>query len=82
VSKARLDLPEPDRPGEDDQGVARQVERDVLEVVLARTAHDQAVGHQVLREVGDGCSVSKAEGKTGPVEANVAPRQTASRGGP
>jgi hypothetical protein len=40
----------PGQPGEDDEGVARQVERDVLEVVLARTAHDEAVGHQVLRD--------------------------------
>jgi hypothetical protein len=46
VSNARLDLPEPDRPGEDDQGVARQVERDVLEVVLTRATHDEAVGHR------------------------------------
>ena len=33
------------QPGEDDQRVPRQVERDVLEVVLAGAADDQAVGH-------------------------------------
>ena len=35
----------PGQPGEDDQGVARQVERDVLEVVLARAANDELVSH-------------------------------------
>ena len=33
------------QPGEDDEGVARQVERDVLEVVLPRPADDELVGH-------------------------------------
>ena len=33
------------QPGEDDQRVSRQVERDVLEVVLARATDDEAVGH-------------------------------------
>ena len=32
--------------GEDDERVARQVDRDVLEVVLARAADDQLVGHR------------------------------------
>ena len=40
-------LPGAGQAGEDDQRVAREVEGDVLEVVLARAAHDQAVGHQV-----------------------------------
>jgi hypothetical protein len=38
------------QPGEDDQGVAGQVERDVLEVVLTRAAHDEAVGHRSHRK--------------------------------
>ncbi len=32
-------------PGEDDQGVARKVEGDVLEVVLARASDDQLISH-------------------------------------
>src|SRR5215471_5286107 len=40
VSKARLDLPEPDSPV--------KVERHVLEVVLARTANDETISHCVL----------------------------------
>ena len=38
-------LARPGQPGEDDHGVARQVERNVLEVVLARTPDDQLVSH-------------------------------------
>ena len=34
------------QPGEDDQRVAWKVERDVLEVVLTRSAHDQTVSHE------------------------------------
>ena len=36
------------QPGERDQAVAGQVEVDVLEVVLARTAHDETVSHDVF----------------------------------
>jgi hypothetical protein len=36
---ARLDLPDPDRPGDDDEPVPRDVEVDVLEVVRACAAH-------------------------------------------
>jgi hypothetical protein len=36
VSKARLDLPEPGQAGHHDQLVARQFERDILQVVHAR----------------------------------------------
>ena len=39
VSKARLDLPDPLRAGDDHQLVARQVDVDALEVVLAGTAY-------------------------------------------
>ena len=35
------------QPGEHDEGVARQVERDVLEVVLPGAPDDQLVGHVV-----------------------------------
>src|SRR6185437_5581663 len=38
-------LPRARKPGKDDQGVARQVERDVLEVVLARAADHQTIDH-------------------------------------
>ncbi len=38
-------LARPGQPGEDDQGVARQVEVDVAQVVLARTPHDQTLSH-------------------------------------
>ena len=38
-------LARPGQPGEHDQGVPGQVERDVLEVVLAGTANDQAFSH-------------------------------------
>ncbi len=37
--------------GEDDDRVAREVERDVLEVVLARASDDQAVGHSGIPSV-------------------------------
>ena len=39
VSKASDDLPEPDKPGEDDEPVARNFQIDVLEIVLARAAN-------------------------------------------
>jgi hypothetical protein len=51
----------PGQAGEDDQGVARQVERDVLEVVLTRATHDEAVGHQVPSKRSAGRA---AEGKS------------------
>lgn len=38
-------LARPGEPGEDDEGVAGQVERDVLQVVLARATDDETVGH-------------------------------------
>ena len=38
-------LARPGQPGEDDQRVAREVERDVLEVVLAGAPDDELVGH-------------------------------------
>ena len=38
MSNASEDLPEPDKPGDHDQPVARQIEIDVLEVVRARAA--------------------------------------------
>ena len=41
------------QPGEDDQRVARQVERDVLEVVLAGTPDDELVGHVRRPRSGD-----------------------------
>ena len=41
-------LPRPGQPGEDDQGIARQVERDVLEIVLARAADDETISHFAL----------------------------------
>ncbi len=37
------------QPGEHDQLVAGQLDRDVLEVVLSGTAHDERVGHSVDR---------------------------------
>ncbi len=40
-------LPRPGQAREDDEGVAGQVERDVLEVVLPRSADDETVGHAV-----------------------------------
>jgi hypothetical protein len=40
-------LPGPGESGEDDEGVARQVERHVLEIVLPRPADDELVGHCV-----------------------------------
>src|SRR5205085_2822383 len=40
-------LPGPAQAGEDDQGVPRQVDRDVLQVVLTRSAHDQTVRHKL-----------------------------------
>jgi hypothetical protein len=43
------------QPGEDHERVAGQVEGDVLEVVLAGTTDDQAVGHRILlRQAGGG----------------------------
>jgi len=39
VSKARDDLPEPDSPGNDGQGVAGDGHVDVAEIVLARAAY-------------------------------------------
>ena len=41
-------LARPGQPGEHDHGVARQVERDVLEVVLACAANDKPVSHCAL----------------------------------
>ena len=38
-------LARPGQPGEDDERVAREVERDVLEVVLASATDDETVGH-------------------------------------
>ena len=38
-------LARPGEPGEDDEGVAGQVERDVLQVVLASATDDETVGH-------------------------------------
>ena len=38
-------LPRAGEPGEDDEPVARKLERDVLEVVLAGAANDEGVGH-------------------------------------
>ena len=50
--------------GEDDERVARQVDRDVLEVVLARAADDQLVGH---REVSwDRCPAVRVGGARAP----------------
>ena len=42
-------LARPGEPGEDDEGVAGQVERDVLEVVLASATDDETVGHGSLQ---------------------------------
>ena len=47
-------LARPGQPGEDDQGVARQVERDVLEVVLAGATDDETVGHGGVLAKGSG----------------------------
>jgi hypothetical protein len=41
-------LARPGQAGEHDQGIARQVDGDVLEVVLAGAADDQSVGHEIL----------------------------------
>jgi hypothetical protein len=60
VSKARLDLPEPDRPGEHDQRVARKVERDVLEVVLAGATDDEKVGHAGFSDSDRGWGLGRA----------------------
>jgi hypothetical protein len=57
VSKARLDLPEPLRPGDHHQLVARDVEVDVLEVVRARAANADALGMQQGRERAAGAGV-------------------------
>ena len=46
--KGQARLTGPGQPGEDDQRVARQVERDVLEVVLARAADDETISHFAL----------------------------------
>jgi hypothetical protein len=43
VSNARLDLPEPGQPGDHDELVARDVDVDVLEVVLAGAADGDLV---------------------------------------
>ena len=69
-------LARPGQPGEHDQRVAREVEGDVLEVVLARAAHDQAVGHGVLGSGREGSSVGCWRGDRAPgPQANVGPRQ-------
>ena len=58
----------PGQPGEHDQSVAGKVERDVLEVVLTRSAHDQTVSHEPLntplaapgnRPVGPAASITR-----------------------
>ncbi len=46
-------------PGEDDEGVSRQVKRDVLEVVFAGATNDQAVGHS--RSLMLGCDPRQPE---------------------
>ena len=57
-------LARPGQPGEDDQPVAGQVERDVLEVVLARAAHHQSIGHWVRIPVrGSGLGRGQAGGR-------------------
>ena len=47
-------LARPRQPGEDDQRVAGQLDRDVLEVVLARTTDDELVVGGVERRAGGG----------------------------
>jgi hypothetical protein len=46
VSKARLDLPEPDEAGDHRQRLARDVDVDALEVVLARAADADVGEHE------------------------------------
>ena len=43
--KSQARLARPRQSGEDDQGITRQVQRYVLQVVLARTADDETVSH-------------------------------------
>jgi len=43
VSKASEDFPEPERPGDHGEGVARDLDVDVLQIVLTRAA-DRDVG--------------------------------------
>ena len=45
--KGQARLPGPGQPGEHDQRITRQVERDVLEVVLARAADHKTISHSV-----------------------------------
>ena len=40
--------PDPDKAGEDDHGIPRQVQRDILEVVLTGTANHKTISHSVL----------------------------------
>ena len=47
-------LARPGQPGEDDQRVARELERDVLEVVLAGTSDDELVSHRMSSRIGCG----------------------------
>src|SRR5207244_13188459 len=50
--KARL--PGPGEPGDADEGVARQPDGDVLEVVLARAVDDQLVGSHIEASLAGG----------------------------
>ena len=57
------------QPGEDDQPVARQLDRDVLQVVLTGAPHDERVGHPDDRTAGSAvtnrCTVSVRSRRTG-----------------
>ena len=69
VSKAREDFPEPDRPGEDDHGVARQVQVHVAQVVLAGALDDQA-GKVRAQPVSGGTGSWTAGGSTAEADIN------------
>ena len=47
MSNASEDLPDPESPVNTISSVARQIERDIPEVVLARSTDDEAIGHRV-----------------------------------
>ena len=68
-------------PGEHDQGVAGQVERDVLEVVLARAPDDELVSHESSPWIGVN-SVSCDHWRSNKCSSILTDRQAATRGVP
>ena len=62
------------QPGEHDHGVAREVNRDVLEVVLARAANDKPVSHCVLFSPSSSSGVVLLAGVVAPNRGQTHPR--------